>query len=146
MACAALIGWLCDIDFLKRLVGSTAINPISAICFTLLGLETARLLRQLNHPNAKLIGLVAVLVVLAVNTGKLGEVFFHTQMHLDKVLFAEKLSRETTPNQMAPNTAFCFAILSIITLMMRSASNRIVSAAQLLTIVPVSVGLTAVFG
>ncbi len=146
MACAVLIGWQWDIDFLKRLVGQTAMNPISAVLFLFLGLETARLLRRSSNTMAKILGLSSVFVVLAVSAAKLADICFHTQMHFDRLLFTQKLLSETVPNQMAPNSALCFLIFGIITLMLRSTSARVITAAQALTIIPVSIGLTALIG
>ena len=146
IACGALIGWHWDIDILKRQVGPTAMNPVTAVLFLLLSLETARLLRRFDNAKASLVGLSLVIVVLVVSAAKMCDICFHTHMHVDELLFKQKLLSEALPNQMAPNTALCFLIFSNILLMLRSTSARVITAAQVLTVVPVSIGLTALIG
>ncbi|MDZ4834006.1 MAG: HAMP domain-containing sensor histidine kinase [Candidatus Melainabacteria bacterium] len=146
LALAALVGWQWDINFLTRLCGPTAMNPATAVGFLILGLETARLISHSTNATADRLGLSAIIFVLIGSVGKLFDVCFHTQLNMDKILFAQKLLNESPPNQMAPNTALCFVIFCVVALMMRSKSDRVRSAAQVLTVVPISVGLVASFG
>jgi len=106
-----LFGWFQRVSWLVR-VGeeTTAMNPLTAACFTLLGLslifaacsEKTRRAGQVLCAFVVLAGLARVLAYL------MGSPFM-----LDQVLFRNQLLSEATPNQMAWSTACCFVVLAL---------------------------------
>lgn len=144
----ALLGWLWDIDFLKRgMVASVAMNPATAICFILAGLETIRSLARNNTSSISHAGQLAIALVIVVSALKLSDLLLGTSFGIDTQLFAAKLAAEPgQPNKMAPNTAFCFFVLGLSVQLLRGRSNVSVLAAQLLALVAAIPALLAIAG
>jgi len=120
VAALVLLGWVLDIETLKRVVpGLVAMNPASAVAFAGCALSLwlqsgraagfkpgkSRLRRRLA------LGCAAVVVAGAVL--KLGEIALGWSVGLDRVLFSSRLDDPATgfANRMAPNTALNFALI-----------------------------------
>ena len=148
IAVAALVGWQWDISVLKRVSeGATAMNPLSAVCFILVGFEATRLLSGTANRVSKVVGLIAVSVVFVVCTLKLADVNLHTQFNIDRLLFAAKVASEhPVANRMAPNSALSFLCISVVALLMQLKSERAITTAQILTFIPICVALVAIVG
>jgi PAS domain S-box-containing protein len=148
LALSALLGWAFDIAVLKHgLASSVAMNPATAVCLALLGLEAVRM--SVSNANAVLAkgGQLAVLVVIVAGLGKLSDVIFGTTFAIDQTLFSTSLDAERRfPSRMAPNTATCLVLLGVAMLFMRGGADARVRNSQLLAVLALLVGLLALVG
>jgi methyl-accepting chemotaxis protein len=111
-----LAGWLFDIETLKRVSPRfVAMNPVSAICFVLIGtaFECLRPMRSSKWTRAA--GITLALLVAFVGVIKVGSYVLGWPFRMDALLFGLKLEEVThhIPNQMAPNTALNFLCLGL---------------------------------
>lgn len=104
-----LIGWLLDIDILKRVrPGFTAMNPLTAISFVLNGSGIMLLLTNRNRVALMLGGTVAALAVL-----KIWDLSFGG-LPVDRFLFADQLIEPgQPPSRLAPNTAVAILLAGL---------------------------------
>lgn len=135
-----LVGWQFDVGFLLRPIpGSVAMNPLTALCFTLLGMAVV-----LNHGVASQI---AAWVVLAVCTIKMVLWMSSSGFAVDQMLFASKLSMDNyrgLSNRMAPNTAIAFLVSSgALLIWPRSVKGRL---PELLAMVTLLLGMLSMIG
>ena len=145
---SALLGWALDIAALKQgLASSVAMNPLTAVCLALLGLEAIRMNGWNAHAGLAKAGQLAILVVVAAALGKLCDLIFGTSFAIDQTLFGAALAAESRyPSRMAPNTAACLALLGVALQLMRGGKGPRVSSAQLLAMLALLAGLLAVAG
>ncbi len=131
-----LIGWVWDIDRLKRLVpGLVSMNPMTAVAFILISLS---LLLQL-HPKESLkqgvvglswrfrFGQIGAILVLIVGLLRLiGYLLPGYDAHVDQILFSNKLAGDVgaMPNRMAPNTALAFLLAALSLLLLDRTSQE----------------------
>lgn len=129
-ASLALSGWLFKIELMKQVwLPSVAMNPTTASCILLLscGLLVNRVLQQRAHPLAIFL-LSAAFIIGALKTS---DVWFGTHIGIDSYLFHDQLLlQKGGPSRMAPNSALCFMILSV---------ASILFAIQQTTVVPTQV-------
>lgn len=145
-----LIGWMLDIDLLKRVVqGRASMNPITAVAC--IATAAAILLRsgyrvtRLSH----LLAMLATAFVMTIGVARLAEYATDLPLHIDRVLFTSSLDRESDgPNRMAPNTAFNFAFcgLSLLLLDVRVGGTRRVRPAHLTALLVGVVAILALTG
>lgn len=125
VAILVLVGWVLDIETLKRIApGLVAMNPATAVAFALCGLslwlqrhEAAPAASDSpGSPSKAAIGVAraGAAVVLTGALLKLGEVAGVWSIGLDRVLFSSRLDDAATgfANRMAPNTALNFALIA----------------------------------
>ena len=113
VGCLVLVGWMLDIETLKRVLpGLLAMNPIAAIAFILAGVSL-RLLRTERGDQRRLrIAQGCAFAVAMVGLLRLIEVLFGWDVGIDQLLFREKLDvGYQLPNRMAPNTALNFLLV-----------------------------------
>lgn len=115
IACIILIGWQFDLPFLKTFfLPPVAMNPLTAICFILVGFS----LRFSAVAAFKKAAKIFVAMVIFASVIRLSDLFPGLNMQPDSVLYPDKLLKENDgiiPNRMAPVTAISF-LLSGITL------------------------------
>lgn len=148
LALSALMGWALDVAPLKHgLSSSVAMNPSTAVCLALLGLEAVRMNALNAHAILANAGQLAILVVVAAALAKLSDLLFGTSFAIDQALFGAALNADARqPNRMAPNTAICLALLGVAMLLMRGDADSRVRNAQLLTLLVLLAGLLALAG
>ncbi len=111
---AAIIGWYCDIDGLKKILpNGVAMNPMTAILFFCCSviLVINFLLRKKTSLGRILSG-----IILGVGALKLLSYFGNYAWGIDQLLYTGKLEQEKLngmTNEMAPNTAFNFSLLGL---------------------------------
>ncbi len=141
-AVCVLIGWGADVEMLRRFgTAAVTMNPASAAA--LLALSSGLALREYGGRIAGRLGSAVIGAGCMIGLLKLTDIAFGTHIGIDTVLFAAKLAPGyVQPSRIAPNTAFCFALIGFALLLMRSRSERAVMAAQAAAI---GTGVVAVF-
>jgi PAS domain-containing protein len=130
IATLVLVGWIFDLEPLKRIVpGLVAMNPLTAMTFllaaTCLWFSSSRRGRVAGSARFRLVRGGAVLIA-AIGATKLLDVVFGLDLHVDRLLFTAKLSvGSATPNQMAPNTAFNFLLIGCAFLFLQLRNGRV---------------------
>jgi PAS domain S-box-containing protein len=128
-----LFGWALDILVLRRVrPGLVSMNPASAVSFLLLGLSLW--LQRSPSPSTVHPPIISslraaqfcALFVLSVGLLKLCDYAFGWDSRVDQVLFAKTLLGDlpTHPNQMAPNSALNFILLSLALLSLDVTTRR----------------------
>jgi PAS domain S-box-containing protein len=145
---SALLGWALDIDILKRGHAlSVAMNPATAVCLALLGLEAARMIALNAHAGLANAGQLVILVVVAAGLAKLSDLVFGTSFAVDQTLFGAALAAESHyPSRMAPNTAACLVLLGVAMQLMRGGTDSRVRNAQVLAILVLLTAFLALAG
>ncbi len=148
LALLALLGWALDVDALKQGLGSSvAMNPATAVCLVLLGLEALRMNALNPHATLAKAGQLAIVVVVAAALAKLSDLIFGTSFAIDQTLFGAALNADTrNPSRMAPDTAACLALLGAALQLMRGGTDSRVRNAQLVALPVFLVGLLALAG
>ncbi len=146
IALLALIGWVLDIELLKRLdVRLIAMNPVTAVA--VICASTAILIGYRPQPSARArtlaIGLAGFGAV--VGTCKLLQLALGLELGPDTWLFTDKLGMGPGPaNRMAPNTAANFALLCSAIMLLHLGWR--VALAQAATVVTALIAMLAVVG
>jgi diguanylate cyclase (GGDEF)-like protein len=109
-----LVGWQLDSTHLKSVFpGLVAMNPVTALCFILLG-SSLSLLAPTRAPRlASGLGVGLALTVFCVACLKLSGIPLAAGARVDQLLFPGLLALEPSPNRMAPNTAANFVLLGV---------------------------------
>jgi signal transduction histidine kinase/CheY-like chemotaxis protein len=137
-----LVGWFADIVWLKSVVpGFIAMNPLTAICFILLGvcLYTSSS-EETSRPRPAAWG--AATLVAAIGGLRLAADVFHLNLPIDRYLFAETLGT----NRMAPNTGLCFLLTGLALLLLDVTIRRRFWPAQALALVVTTISLISLLG
>ncbi|MEJ8818073.1 PAS domain S-box protein [Lacibacter sp. H407] len=112
IATLVLFGWAFSIEVLKHPVpGYVAMNPLTCICFLLLGIVFIAKQRNKTNVAVQRIAAIICLSVMVVSGWKILALTQQSNYILDQLLFAQKVNTDVTggfTNNMAPNTAFCF--------------------------------------
>ncbi|MDB6025460.1 MAG: rpfC, partial [Verrucomicrobiales bacterium] len=119
-----LLGWLLDIEVLKRILpGFVAMNPAAAVAFVLAGIALWGRSSQFNDaigPSSRdrllwKIAPACALIIGSIGTLKLVGLLLGWEAGIDQILFHDKLagSGADLPNRMAPNTAVNFVLLGV---------------------------------
>jgi PAS domain S-box-containing protein len=146
-----LLGWEFDIELLKRpILHLVAMNPATAVLFILLGFSFLFVLPDKNSKTIKRIGYVFIGIAFITTFLKLLSVFIDFNMAVDHILFSEKIDKEiinNVSNRMAPNTAFCFLLVSIALsfLSYRPSDKKIISC-QVILLIVILIALLSVLG
>jgi hypothetical protein len=110
-----LIGWMLEVELLKRIVpGVVAMNPATAILFLLSG--GALWLKMLPAAKRRWDRLAngAAAAIVTVGLIRLAGYWYDIDVFLDQILFREGFDEAIDgPNRMAPNTAFCFVLTGL---------------------------------
>ena len=150
IAALVLVGWAFSVEVLKHPApGYVAMNPLTAICFLLLGITF--FCKQRNKANL-VVQRIAVLICLAVMVITGWKMLANTlQLNyiLDQLLFAQAVNRDTTGgfiNNMAPNAAFCFFMSAGAIICTNSRHRFGILAAQLSNILVLLVSVFSILG
>jgi len=145
---SALLGWALDSASLKHgMASSVAMNPTTAFCLILLGLEAIRISTSSAHPVLSKAGQLAIIVVIVASLMKLSDLLFGTSFAIDQYLFSTKLAEESIyPNRMAPNTATSILLLGLAMQFMRGNADTSALKAQSLGGVVLLIALLALIG
>jgi len=128
VASLGLAGWWFGIEFLKHPIpGAATQNPLTAVQFIIL-VAAFFLLTPPSPSNNKLrFGSLLLLLPLSVGLYTLLDAFFHFPVHIDQILFREKLMLDAAtriPTRMALNTAVNFILSATSALMIGWAPSR----------------------
>jgi PAS domain S-box-containing protein len=147
-----LFGWYVGAVILTTLLpGLASMKPNTALGLALCGIS----LWLMNAaapatPKAKLtrtFGRCFAFLVLALGLATLGEYFFHWNLGIDQLLFADRLGDgHSIPGRMAPHTAICFAVLGLALALIPVATRRGKRPAQFLCLFPILISLMACLG
>jgi PAS domain S-box-containing protein len=148
LGAAALLGWLFDIDSLKRIrPGWVSMNPATIIAFVLCGLAIlcaahSHWPRWLARAGTACAGLAAFIGLVCLARYTVG-----LDLGFDRVLFASRLDAgEPVPSRMAPNTAVCFVLTSFAIVLARTGVAGWRGLALVLAAVAGIIGLLALIG
>lgn len=144
-----LIGWLFDLDFLKRPIPHlVAMNPLTAVLFIMSGF-CAYLSYLLNKKqiNPLYVNLIALLIFFLASIKSIS-FFISPDFPIDTFLFSSKIKNEVLggANRMAPNTAFNFVFIgfSLLILNYEKAKDKIV--VQTMALIVLFIGLLSLLG
>ncbi|MEI1280172.1 ATP-binding protein [Leptospira venezuelensis] len=145
-----LLGWLLDIEVLKRpKAAMVAMNPMSALSFVFIGIALyLNLNRSDSNTHRNIVRLIALFVLL-VGLTKLYSVISGFDLGLDKILFSDKIAKDIIkgiPNRMAPNTAFDFVVLGAAVFLSSYRKEVLNSISNYLCILVLLIGLFSVIG
>lgn len=95
VGCLVLTGWALNLGFLKRIIpGAVGMNPVTAICFILLGVSLW-LLRKEAGGRWRWAARALALVVALAGLIKLTQIMVGWEYGIDQLIFPEKVDRET---------------------------------------------------
>jgi PAS domain S-box-containing protein len=138
-----LFGWLLGLNAIKSVIpGLTAMNPMTAVSFILVGAALWLLTTKQHTPWAQTLGLV----VAGISLLKLIDLVLGTNIGIDRLLFPDKLNASAVPNRMAPNTVICFLLLGSALYLNGRANPRLVRFTQGLTLVTILIAFLALIG
>jgi two-component system, sensor histidine kinase and response regulator len=110
MSSAVLVGWIFDIEFLKSVVPSlVAMNPLTAICFIVAGVSLWLERDERASSTRRWLAHGGAMLLLTIGVAKVFDYALGWNLGLDRILFSDSLG----DNQMAPNTAVCFALAAL---------------------------------
>ncbi len=116
VGCLVTLGWLLNIEALKRVVpGFVSMNPATAVAFCLAGFALWNIPRPgaLGSRAGAVTRMLAAVVSL-IGAGKLAALGFGWRTGVDEWLFPERLAVDGVhPNRMAPNTALAFIFVGL---------------------------------
>lgn len=150
----ALAGWLFDIEILKRVSPRfVAMNPVTAICFVVIGIAFECLRSPKPSKWARAAGVALALLVAFVGAIKVASYVLEWPLRIDTFLFGLKLEEinQRIPNQMAPNTALNFICVGLALCLIDARPRRFpvshilalfVSATALLAMIGYAYGVT----
>lgn len=151
IALLVFAGWLLHIPVLHRpFSGQVSMNPVTSICFILLG--SAFFLFNSSSPdrNKSIIPVILSLLVLLIATIKCLDLLFGWNIGIDQVLFPDALDDDlvgNAANRMAPNTAACFFVSSIALISLNRLENKTrILPSQILALVVGLIGWLSILG
>ena len=111
-----LTGWLLDNETLKRISSRSAdMNPVTAICFVLIGVAFECLRASKPSKRARVVGLALALLVTFVGVVQAGSYVLSRPLRIDALVFGLTMGQaaQKIPTQMAPNTALNLIYLGL---------------------------------
>jgi hypothetical protein len=149
-----LAGWFFDVEVLKGVSPRfVAMNPVTAICFVLIGIAFECLRPTRPSTWSRATGVALASLVAFVGAVKIGSYVFGWPVRIDAFLFGLKLEEVTQriPNQMAPDTALNFICVGVALCLIDARPRRFpvshvlvlfVSATSLLVMIGYAYGVT----
>jgi PAS domain S-box-containing protein len=142
----ALLGWVFRLEVLRGFSAGAAMNPVSALCFIVLGL-TLWLVRTERSNTAYVLGNVGAALVTTAGLLILLGHFLHWDYGLDRMLFPARLETEQLQHgRMAPNTAAGLIAGGLALLLLDVQSRRGFRPAQLLALGTALLGVLSLMG
>lgn len=112
----ALIGWVWNIDFLKRPIpNAVAINPTTAVALIFLSIAFVLVTSQSVKGNLLRVGYLMCLIVLVIGGLSLFATLFSWTFQVDQVFLSEKINADVISgikSQISHNTAICLIMSS----------------------------------
>ncbi|NCU04494.1 MAG: hypothetical protein GXC73_10960, partial [Chitinophagaceae bacterium] len=143
-------GWMFSISWLKHpFSGLVAMNPLSSICFVLLVVALQFKMQKESSRKKQTIADYISLFVLAIAFSKLVSIVFNIDYSLDQLLFAEQVTADVVggfTNSMAPNTAFCFGLLSISLLFFGKLKRFFLVVSQVANVLALMIAVFSILG
>jgi signal transduction histidine kinase len=149
IATLVIIGWLCDVNTLKRIVpGLVAMNPATAVAFMLGALSLYLHGPEPAATRARRGARVCAAVVLVIGMLRLGGYLVGWEAGVDQILFGSALAEadDGKPNRMAPNTALGFILTGVALLALDLKTRRGYRPAALFALGAAAIGLVALIG
>jgi serine phosphatase RsbU (regulator of sigma subunit) len=149
VGCLVLVGWLFDIEALKRIVPSlVAMNPATAICFILAGIALWLCWDANADPRAQRAARLCAVCVALIGLLKLIGILAGWDAGIDQLLFHDKLAAigDGLPNRMAPNTALNFVLLGLALLMLDVKTSSGYLPSQFIAIVAILIATVPIIG
>jgi PAS domain S-box-containing protein len=116
-----LLGWAIHAETLKRVLpGLVAMNPVSAVCFLLLGASLWLAGPETGTEKRRQAGRACAGFVLLISLLVLARYLFGWNVAVDRLLFRASLAGNT----MAPNTALNFLFVSLAALLLDAETRR----------------------
>ncbi len=148
LGAAAFVGWVFNIDSLKRVrPGWVSMNPASIVAFVLTGMAlfctaSPPWSRWSTRAGAACAGIATLIGLLCLVHNVAG-----LDLGIDRILFAPRLDDgQTIANRMAPNTAACFMLAGIALLLTRTRFGRWRALAGVLVTAAGVIALLALVG
>lgn len=117
IAFCVLLGWQFSLLFFKTFFfPPVAMNPLTAVCFILLGFA---LRLSASFARSKQMGFILTALVILAGFLTICDFMFGFGLNADQFLYPEKLKETIIPNYMAPITAVCFVLAGIAVLLMQ---------------------------
>lgn len=146
----SFVGWMFSIGWLKYPVsGLMAMNPLSSICFVLLVVALRFKMKKESSRKKQVLADYISLFVLAITFSKLISIVFNIDYSLDQLLFAEQITADVVggfTNSMAPNTAFCFGLLSVSLLFFGKLKRFFLVVSQVANVLTLMVAVFSILG
>ena len=146
IAILVLVGWTFDAEALKRVSpGLVAMNPVTAVAFILSG--AALYLAAGGRGRATIVPGIAALVGL-VGLLRLVELIIGLEIGVDRLMFRDQIGAggAEESGRMAPNTAFCLALVGAALLLLDVRVRRVLWPAQVLALAILGTSLLALIG
>ena len=151
IALLVFAGWQFRIPVLRRPIpGLVAMNPVSSVCFILLGTGFLLLTPQARSKKSSRAGVLLTSIVLVVGLIKCLDLIFNLNIGVDRLLFADALVNDllgNVSNRMAPNTAACFILSATSLLIIYSGNEKIrASISQYIALAVSLIGWLSILG
>ena len=138
-----LVGWVTGIGMLKSvLVGTKAMNPVSATAFVLAGLALLVLGQEGDPAGRRKLARILALPVMAVGVVRMGDCLSFWTLALDTTLFDVRLNAA----RMAPNTALAFTLTGLALLVMDVKTRRGLRWAEWLALPSLTIAVLGILG
>lgn len=149
VALIVLLGWQLDVSALRSfLPGLVAMNPLSAICFFLLGIAL-QFAGRTDEGSGQRPARALALIVVVVGIAQLLSLYMNSAIHIDQLLYTTRVKNAMInglPNRMAPNTAVCFVLSGIALWLVTMKQRTPIIAAQYICLATALVGWLSLLG
>jgi PAS domain S-box-containing protein len=148
VALLMLVGWLWDMDWLKRpLPGLSVMNPMTAVTFLLSGLSLLILIPRQRSAQKTRLGIALASLVISIGLLRLLSVWWQDFWRVDYLLYSDRILSDarahfTRPRTMSPSTAVTFILSGTAFLLLPVRRRSSYIASQLLAI---AIGLIGLF-
>jgi PAS domain S-box-containing protein len=145
-----LTGWMFSIELLKHPApGFVAMNPLTAICFSVLSLAILARLRFTAQAFLQTIVSISTLLIMILCGWKLVAISSDLHYVVDQLLFSNAVNNDVVGglgNSMAPNTAFCFLMVGVAVLFLHSNTRIYHLLSQFATMITLLLAVFSILG
>ena len=146
MAALVFVGWQFEMPILRSILpGSKAMNPMSALCFSLAGIALWTAREQGRDRHRMLVRVLGGLIT-SIGLLKLLSLATDTPLPIDQMLFRSRLADLPTSHFMAPNSALAFVFVGLGLILNTCAASRAGRLAQTCFLVVNVSSLVAMIG
>lgn len=152
--CLNIVLRLIDYSFLLKisLGGVVAMNPVSSICMMMLAVALWIIRKEYHPVRNRIISDSICAVVMLIGIVKLITLLFDLPFGLDEYLFKKQLMLpesylwESKVNEISPNSALSFILLSASIILIDQRSTRIYKSPELINYLLIFISLIAIYG